>query len=60
MIEVNGTKYYTTVEIAKKIGVSKRLIQDWCRKGMIKPFKFSPGKFYYDEASIEKHIRQGE
>jgi excisionase family DNA binding protein len=57
MIEVNGKKYYTTKEIAKKIGVHKRTIQNWVNNGSLIPFKFSIKKFYFDEDAIEKCIK---
>jgi excisionase family DNA binding protein len=60
MINVKGKKYYTTVEIAKKIGVHKRTIQNWVDNGSLIPFKFSPKKFYFDEDAIEKCVRGGE
>jgi len=57
MLELNDKKYYTTRELAKKLGKHIRTIQGWVRDGRLKPFKFGPKKFYYDEDSVERCLR---
>ena len=57
MIELNNKKYYTTQEVAIKLNKHLRTIQGWVRDGKLKPFKFGPKRFYYDEESIEKCLK---
>ena len=57
MFEINGKQYYTTQEVAKKLNKHIRTIQGWVRDGKLKPFKFGPKKFYYDENSIEDCLK---
>jgi excisionase family DNA binding protein len=57
MLEINNKKYYTTKEVAEKLGLHLRTIQGWVRDGKLIPYKFGPKKFYYDEENIEKCIK---
>jgi len=57
MLTLNGTTYYTTAEIAKKIGVHKLTINRWVKEGRLIPHKFGVKKFYFTESSIEKCIK---
>lgn len=57
MININGKQYYTTKEVAKKLGLHFQTIQTWVKLGKLIPFKFGPRKFYYDDESIEKCIK---
>jgi excisionase family DNA binding protein len=57
MITINNKTYYTTIEIAEKIGVHKRTIHNWLKSGKLIPYKFGTHKFYFDDEAIEKCIR---
>lgn len=57
MIELNNKKFYTTKEVSIKLGLHIRTIQGWVRAGKLKPYKFGPKKFYYDETSIENCLK---
>lgn len=57
MIDINGNKYYTAREVAEKLGKHLKTIHSWVKSGKLKPLKFGPKKFFYDEKSIEDCIR---
>ncbi len=57
MIKLNNTEYYTTKEVSVKLGVHLRTVHSWIRDGKIKPFRFGPKKFYFDEVAIENCIK---
>ena len=57
MIEINGKKFYTTKEVAEKLGFRFRTIQGWVKTGKLKPLRFGPKKFYFDEQAIEDCLR---
>lgn len=57
MIELNNKKYYTTREVAEKLNIHIRTVQNWVKNKKIIPYKFGPKKFYYDDTSIENCIK---
>jgi excisionase family DNA binding protein len=57
MFTINNTNYYTTKEVSEKLNVHLRTIQNWVKYGKLKPFKFGPRKFLYDEETIERCLR---
>jgi DNA-binding transcriptional MerR regulator len=56
MIEINNVKYYTTNELSKKFGVTKKCIIDWVNKKWLVPKKISSKKFLYSEGDIQNFL----
>ncbi len=56
--ELNGESYYTDEELAKKLKISRRSLQDYRNQGRIPYIKLG-GKILYRSSDIEKLLKDG-
>ena len=55
---LNGTSFYTDDEVAKKLKISRRTMQDYRNEGRVSYIKLG-GKVLYRSADIEKALEDG-
>ena len=55
---LNGESYYTDEELAKKLKLSRRSLQDYRNEGRIPYIKLG-GKILYRSSDIEKMLEEG-